>query len=137
MVDQIQRLKDKEFKAKFFDEHSCLSYLSDFKWGNGFSCPRCGNTKYCAGGREFSRQCTTCHLTSSAASGTLFHNVKFPLLKAFYIIFYMTRLGGGIKTSNALSQKLGLRQMTCSLFMKKVRTIIVRNLESGNSEIKR
>lgn len=120
MVDQIQRLKSKEFKARFYDEHSCLSYLAEFKWGNGYSCPRCGNMNYCAGGREFSRQCTSCHLTSSAASGTLFHNVKFPLLKAFYIVFYLTHSREGINTSEALSLKLGLRQKTCQSFMKKV-----------------
>jgi Transposase zinc-ribbon domain len=131
MVDHIQRLKAKEFQAKFYDEQSCLSYLSEFKWGNGYSCPRCGNTKYCAGGREFSRQCTSCHLTSSAASGTLFHNVKFPLLKAFYIVFYLTRAGEGIKTSEALSHKLGLRQRTCLHFMNKV------NIEKYNLYIRK
>ena len=127
MVHQIQRLKAKEFKAKFYDEQSCLSYLADFKWGDGFSCSRCGNTKYCAGGREFSRICTTCHLTSSPASGTLFHNVKFPLLKAFYIVFYLTRFGEGIKTSTALSNKLGLRQKTCWRFSQKVYNEIYKN----------
>lgn len=120
MLVQIHNLKAKEFKAKFIDERSCLSYLADFKWGNGFSCPRCGNTKYCAGGREFSRLCTTCHHTTSATSGTLFHNVKFPLLKAFYIVFYLTRPGDILKTSTALSLKMGLRQKTCWHFMKKV-----------------
>ena len=124
---QLQSLPTVEFQARFTDEQSCLAYLADFKWGNGYSCSRCSNTIYCAGGREFSRQCIKCHHIDSPTSGTLFHNVKFPLLKAFYIVFDLSPYREGIKTSTGLSLKLGLRQKTCWLFMQKVRREMIKN----------
>lgn len=119
MEKQFQSLTIFEFQAKFPDDRSCLSYLSEFKWRDGYVCPKCGNTKYCGGEKEFSRQCTKCHYISSPTSGTLFHKVKFPLLKAFYIVYYVSTNRKGI-SSTELSRKLGLRQKTCWLFKQKV-----------------
>ena len=72
-----------EFQEKFPDEKSCIDYLMEFKWSNGFECPRCGHTKSCSGHKEYMRQCTKCNYLASPTSGTLFHKVKFSLLKAF------------------------------------------------------
>ncbi len=55
----------------------------------------------------------------SPTSGTLFHKVKFPLLQAFYIVYYVSTNKKGI-SSTELSRKLGLRQKTCWLFKQKV-----------------
>ena len=52
-------------------------------------------------------------------SNTLFHKLKFPLLKAFYIIYSMSTSKKGI-SSTELSRKLALRQKTCWLFQQKV-----------------
>lgn len=46
------------------------------------------------------------------------HKVKFPLLKAFYIVYYVSTNRKGI-SSTELSRKLGLRQKTCWLFKQK------------------
>lgn len=119
MEQQFQSLSIFDFQAKFPDDRSCLSYLSELKWKNGYSCPKCGNTNYCRGGKEFSRQCTKCHYVESPTSGTLFHKVKFPLLKAFYIVYYVSTNRKGI-SSTELSRKLRLRQKTCWMFKQKV-----------------
>lgn len=119
MEQQFQSLTIFDFQAKFPDDRACLSYLSELKWADGYICPKCGNTKYCGGDREFSRQCTKCHHICSPTSGTLFHKVKFPLLKAFYIVYYVSTNRKGI-SSTELSRKLGLRQKTCWLFKQKV-----------------
>jgi hypothetical protein len=42
-------------------------------------------------------------------AGTLFHKVKFPLLKAFYIVYFVATSKKGI-SSTELSRKLSLRQ---------------------------
>jgi hypothetical protein len=51
----------------------------------------------------------------SPTAGTLFHRVKFPLLKAFYAVFFISTNKKGI-TSTELSRKLGLKQKVCWLF---------------------
>jgi hypothetical protein len=119
MEKKFESLTIFEFQEKFPDDNSCLAYLAEKKWKNGYSCVKCGNTKYCKGDREYSRQCTKCHYISSPTSGTLFHKVKFPLLKAFYIVYYVSTNKKGI-SSTELSRKLGLRQKTCWLFKQKV-----------------
>lgn len=119
MEQQFRSLTIFDFQKRFKNDEDCLSYLSELKWGNGYTCPKCGNTKYCNGDRAFSRQCTKCHYISSPTSGTLFHKVKFPLLKAFYIVYYVSTNRKGI-SSTELSRKLGLRQKTCWFFKQKV-----------------
>jgi hypothetical protein len=118
-----------EFQQRFPDEDACLAYLARKKWGDGYVCPRCGNTKFCKGEKEHNRQCTRCRYISSPTSGTLFHKVKFPLLKAFYVVYYVSTNKKGI-SSTELSRKLGLRQKTCWLFKQKV---MVAMRSSGRS----
>lgn len=119
MEKKFKSLTIFEFQKMFPDEESCLKYLSHKKWENGYTCERCGNTKYCKGSKKYERQCTKCNYIASPTSGTLFHKVKFPLLKAFYIVYYVSTNRKGI-SSTELSRKLGLRQKTCWLFKMKV-----------------
>ena len=95
-----------EFQERFPDDKSCMDYLSGLQWAQGFVCPKCGNTRYCDGHKAHIRQCTKCNYLMSPTSGTLFHKVKFPLLKAFYIVYYVSTNKKGI-SSTELSRKLG------------------------------
>ena len=108
-----------EFQQRFTTDNQCLAYLSAEKWKNGYACSKCGHTHYCKGNTLYSRQCTRCNHTDSPTSGTLFHKVKFPLLKAFYIVYFVSTNKKGI-SSMELSRKLSLRQKTCWYFKRKV-----------------
>jgi len=108
-----------EFQEQFPNEQKCYEYLVDLKWKIGYSCQKCGNAKYCAGLDDYGRQCTVCNYVESATAGTLFHKCKFSILKAFYIVYYVSTNKKGI-ASTELSRKLGLRQKTCWLFKQKV-----------------
>lgn len=119
MEQKFKSLTIFEFQERFPDEKSCVDYLVETKWGNGFECPKCKHTKYCNGHKAHVRQCTQCNYLVSPTSGTLFHKVKFPLLKAFYIVYFVSTNSKGI-SSTELSRKLGLRQKTCWLFKLKV-----------------
>lgn len=108
-----------EFQTQFSTEKDCLEYLSSLKWGAGFICKKCRNARYCKGIKEHDRQCTKCNYLESPTAGTLFHHVKFPLLKAFYIVYFISTNKKGI-TSTELSRKLDLKQKVCWLFKRKV-----------------
>ena len=108
-----------EFQSRFPDDERCRQYLAQRKWKDGYACPKCGHGKYCAGANPLDRQCTKCRYIASPLAGTLFHGVKFSLLKAFYIVYYLSTSKSGI-SSTELSRKLGLRQKTCWLFKQKV-----------------
>jgi hypothetical protein len=56
----------------------------------------------------YDRQCTRCGYVESPTAGTLIHRLKFPLLKAFYIVYYVSTCKSGV-SSTELSRKLELR----------------------------
>lgn len=119
MEQRYKSLSLFEFQEKFPDVESCRSYLSELKWKEGYQCRKCGHKNYCSGMLPHSRQCTSCSYTESPTANTLFHQVKFDLLKAFYIVYFVSTNKKGI-TSTELSRKLSLRQKTCWAFKRKV-----------------
>lgn len=119
MEQRFDSLSIFEFKERFKTKEDCLSYLSDIKWRDGFKCKKCGHERSCAGAAAMSRQCTSCRYVESPTAGTLFHQVKFDLVKAIWIVYFVSTNKKGI-TSTELSRKLGLRQKTCWAFKRKV-----------------
>lgn len=132
MEKRFKSLSIFDFQKMFPDDDACYEYLSEMKWEGGFVCPKCGHTNFCNAVRKYDKQCTSCHHISSPTSGTLFHKVKFPILKAFYIVYYVSTNRKGI-SSTELSRKLELRQKTCWLFKSKV---MVAMKSSGKAKIK-
>ena len=94
-----------EFSSRFTCKEDCLDYLSEVKWSTGYHCRKCGHFKYCGTKRYGERRCTKCGSVESPTAHTLFH-VKFPLLKAFHIIFYLSTSSKGMSTYE-LGRKLG------------------------------
>ncbi len=119
MEQRFKSLTIMEFQQKFSDSVTCMAYLAEIKWRDGYSCKKCGHGNYCDGKAAYSRQCTSCRYVESPTANTLFHRVRFDLLKAFYIVYFVSTNKKGI-TSTELSRKLGLRQKTCWAFKRKV-----------------
>lgn len=108
-----------EFQRKFSTERDCVKYLYEIKWKDGYVCKKCSHTHYCKGIKEFDKQCTKCNYIESPTAQTIFHKVKFPLLKAFHIVYFISTNKKGI-TSTELARKLELKQKVCWLFKRKV-----------------
>jgi hypothetical protein len=89
------------------------------KWNDSFECRKCGNSNFCPGKTPHSRRCTKCKSEESATAGTLFHNCKFPISKAFYIAFQVCKGNESISTYE-FARRLSLRQMTCWNFKSKI-----------------
>lgn len=104
----------------FESDEKCLEFIASLKWGEGFECRKCGNDNYCSGKTPYSRRCTKCKSEESATAGTIFHNCKFPISKAFYIAFHVCRGNEQISTYE-YARRLSLRQMTCWNFKSKIR----------------
>jgi predicted RNA-binding Zn-ribbon protein involved in translation (DUF1610 family) len=119
MEQKFKSLSIFEFSERFPDNRACMKYLAEQKWQGGFVCPKCGHTNFCRGIHEFDRQCTRCNRLVSPTCGTMFHRLKFPIVKAFWIIYYLSTNKKGM-SSCELSRKLSLRQKTCWAFKQKV-----------------
>jgi tRNA(Ile2) C34 agmatinyltransferase TiaS len=114
-----EELTADELEAMFASDEKCLEFLANIKWHNGFVCKKCGNTNSCAGKEPFSRRCTRCKTKESATNGTIFHGVKFPISKAFYIAYHVCKCKDDI-SSYEFARRLSLRQMTCWNFKTKI-----------------
>lgn len=114
-----KELSAAELERMFTDDDSCYSFLAEIKWENGFSCRKCGNTNSCPGKSPYSRRCTKCKSEESASAGTIFHNCKFPIHKAFYIAWHVCRNETTI-SSWEFARRLALRQMTCWNFKTRI-----------------
>ncbi len=122
-----------EFKKIYPDDNSCLKYISELKWPEDkYECRKCHNTKFCQGRDVFSKRCTKCSYDESATVNTIFHKLKFPIIKAFYILF-LTSSRRNI-TADELSGLLDLRRQTCLDFNRKVETALGSKRSSKNAE---
>ena len=112
-------LSPQQLDAMFRSDEKCLEFLAQIKWADGFVCKKCGNTNSCAGKEPFSRRCTKCKSKETATNGTIFHGVKFPISKAFYIAYNICKGKENI-SSYEFGRRLSLRQMTCWNFKTKI-----------------
>jgi two-component system, sensor histidine kinase LadS len=127
-------LNPEQLEAMFESDNKCLEFLANLKWANGFTCRKCGNTNYCVGKTPHSRRCTKCKSEESATTGTIFHNCKFPISKAFYIAYNVCKHKEDISTYE-FARRLSLRQMTCWNF--KTKTIAALNQMQSLTENER
>jgi hypothetical protein len=116
-------LDDKRLEELFQSEEKCYEFLAELKWREGYKCRKCGNSNYCAGKTPYSRRCTKCKTEESSAAGTIFHNCKFPISKAFYIAYNVCKGREDISTYE-FARRLSLRQMTCWNFKTKIRNAL-------------
>lgn len=115
----VEEVDFEEFSKIFPNEESCYRYLAELKWDKGYTCRKCHHTRFCEGKDKYSRRCTRCRYDESPTAYTIFHRLKFDVVKAFYMVFLVYANKGKI-TSLELSQLLQLRQSTCWTFSKKV-----------------
>lgn len=108
-----------QFKTLYPDDLSCYRFLENLKWERGYTCKKCGNDKHFDGAQKFARRCTRCGYNESITAYTIFHSIKFPIDKAFYIA-YLTVSGRKDQTLDTLSQMLELRLNTIWAFKTKV-----------------
>jgi hypothetical protein len=112
----------------FTSDEKCYEFLAELKWSDGFTCRKCGNTNYCQGKTPHSRRCTRCKTEESSAAGTIFHNCKFPISKAFYIAYNVCKGQEDVSTYE-FARRLSLRQMTCWNFKTKIQNAL-RQMDS-------
>lgn len=109
----------RQVRTLYPDTLSCYRFLETLKWERGFRCRKCDNDKYFDGSQKFSRRCTRCGYNESVTAFSIFHGIKFPIAKAFYIA-YLAVSGKDHQTLEFLSAQLELRLNTIWGFRRKV-----------------
>jgi two-component system, sensor histidine kinase LadS len=109
----------KQFQTLYPDSLACYRFLERLKWDQAFHCRKCANEKYFDGAHKFARRCTRCGYNESITAFTIFHSIKFPIEKAFYVA-YLTVTGKKDYTLEKLAHDLDLRVNTVWGFKHKV-----------------
>lgn len=112
-----------EFNRKFSTHEDCYTYLINLKWGNGYSCSRCGCTKSVKGRLYYYRRCQQCKYDESVTANTVFHGMKIPILKAFHIVFRLSAKKKGMSTVE-LGCEVGVQQKTAWLLKRKIQVVM-------------
>jgi len=113
-----------EFLDRFGTDESCLEYLRDTRWPEGFKCPSCGSdegwltqrgTIYCRG----------CDHQTSVTAGTILHNSRTPVRKWFLAGWLLCTQKTGV-SAKTLQRELSIGYKTAWLILQKLRSAMVR-----------
>ncbi len=122
---QRERLQDKEltydeFVEVFPDRLACLQILAKQKWTRDYECLKCENHSYSEGNIPLSRRCSKCGYQESPTTNTIFHGIKIPLEKAFYILY--ETLNQDQYSLSEFSEILQIRKNTIADFKKRIKS---------------
>lgn len=120
-----------EFKKIFPEGSACNRFLEELKWGKTFSCRQCSGSKFSNGPKVFTRRCSKCGFIDSVTAGTIFHGIRFPLEKAFYIAYTVISQSEQM-TLEQLSDLVDLRKNTIWSFKKKIKENIKEEIAIGD-----
>lgn len=120
----VQRITGQEvsidmFKTVFKDDITCLRFLDELKWSEGFICTKCQYTKYKEADNSFIRKCSRCSHPESVTANTLLHGIKFSIPQALYMIYLIHARRGSIKLE-VLADISGISIVSASKFRAKV-----------------
>lgn len=118
-----------QIQELFRTETECYTFLSDYKWRDGFLCRKCGNTKEAKTNDFYLRRCSKCGTIESITAHTIFHKLKFPLDKAFYIA-YSVFTHKDLNVSD-LSREIDLNYKTCLKFKMRIEEAIEARKKKG------
>ncbi len=107
-----------EFKQIYPDDEACKKFIYELKLKIGFHCHSCQGTESKNMTESYSRRCKHCGYVESVTVGTIFHHLKFPIVKAFYILYLVST--GHKLTVDQLSELISLRRETCWMFKTKI-----------------
>ena len=126
-----------DFGKQFKTNADCYQYLLKIKWGKGYQCSRCGCRESYKGRTYYYSRCRSCGYDESVTANTVFHGIKMPILKAFYMVFRLTAKKKGMSTVE-LGAEVGVQQKTAWLFKRKVQAVMKKDSNeklNGNVEV--
>ena len=130
--------------VEFFDLYGtpqqCEAVIRQWRWPQGFACPRCQSTSY----SEFRRgtllqlQCCDCRHQSSLIAGTIFESTKLALPRWFLAMHLITQAKNNVSALE-LTRHLGVSYPTAWAMKHKIMEVMLVREEdrqlSGRVEI--
>ena len=118
-----------EFQEQFATEEACEDYLAQWRWPDGFQCPKCDGRDAWRLGRRRLYQCTFCRHQTSVTAGTAMHKSKLPLRVWFWAIFLVARHKKGISAAQIQADLDLGSYRTAWLLLQKIRSCFDESAE--------
>ena len=112
-----------EFFREYGAEEQCERALFAWRWPNGFICPNCHSTRYCALKCRKLYQCLSCRQQASLTSGTIFAGTKLPLHKWLLAMHLLTQSKNGL-SALALKRDIGVSYNTAWSIKHKIMQVM-------------
>src|SRR3989339_1261117 len=106
----------RDFRRQFASEESCIQYLIQSRWTDGFSCPRCQHDAYWYLAKRKLLVCRSCRKETSPIAGTLMHRSHVPIQEWFWAAYLVATLTPGISALQ-LQRQLGLGSYRTAWFL--------------------
>lgn len=114
-----------QFQKAFSDEASCVAFLLERRWPDGFVCPVCGKRRVAAlKSRPRLFECLDCGRQTSITAGTAMHRSRLPLTTWFWAAPLMATHSNGM-SARQLEDQLGVTYKTAWLLTQKLRRSMV------------
>ena len=97
----------REFRQKFSTDQSCLEYLAQSRWPDGFQCPNCKSHKAWLNKNRYVYECQQCGRQTSPRAGTVLHRSKIPVQEWFWTAYLVATHTPGI-SAKQLQRQLGI-----------------------------
>lgn len=116
-----------EFLARFPSEESCLAYLEELRWPQGFVCPSCGVVSTPSRVSRSRLLCKECGHQCTVTAGTIFDKTRTPLRVWLAAAWYVTNQKLGV-SALGLQRVLGLGSyQTAWTMLHRFRKAMVRS----------
>ena len=102
-------------------EEAYKTLLCKLKWSREYSCRRCRTSQYIEGAIHFHRMCQKYEYNESPTAHILFYTLKFPIQRAFAIVYQLDTMKKRISTCE-IARQFGIHLESAWLFKKKVKT---------------
>ena len=113
-----------EFQQIFSNEQDCRDFLFKRRWPHGYKCPKCPCKKYSYISSRGLYQCCRCRYQCSLTVDTIFEKSRTPLLKWFWMIFFIANQKNGCAALE-LKRFLAISYKTALYMSHKIRTAMV------------
>ncbi len=124
----------REFVKWFPDDETCLIYLENLRWPNGFICPGCHLAVKPWRQTRGRLVCPSCHHQASITSGTIFDKTRTPLTTWLEVAWHMTTAKNGV-SAKTVQRTLGTSYRTAWKILRQYRVSMVRSKRSPLSGV--
>ena len=127
LKETVNEVKKERIQKKAVSKEDFLTYFQEFggstqflikhKWGETFTCKKCGHSSFVKGKEAYNRRCSNCFYDESPTAGTILHRTKISTDEAFCLLYLLTNEPN--LSIDQLEVRTGINRITCNNFRKK------------------